>query len=101
MAAVRPQVRDTVLAREAEVAHEAELLRELRVVGDHRSAFQRVQELRRMKAEDLAGAIASNAAPVGLNTESMAGVEHEWQPVTIGDLGECVHVTWLAPKVHS
>jgi len=56
---VRPRVDHVVVTREAEIAHEAHFLGELVVVGDDRAAFERIEELGGVKAEDFAFAEAA------------------------------------------
>src|SRR5205807_9290735 len=81
------------------VVHQADLIRQVIVVGRDGSALECVADLRRVKAEDLGAPEPANVARAMRAPECMCRVEYQLQVVAIGDAGESLDVARATPQV--
>jgi len=84
------------LSRKAEVLEEIDPFLRLLVVHHHRSAFDRVEDLGRMKTQGAHIAFEEDAPALHFDAEGMGGIIDDFQPVLIGDLLNSSRVAGLS-----
>lgn len=83
--AIHARIDHGVLAGKPEVLHPTKFLCQLRVIGGDGPALEGIEDLGGVKAEDLAAAEVANRSPPVRAAEGVGGVEHQGEPVPVGD----------------
>ena len=68
---IDPQGQDRIVSRKSEVPHQAQTLRQVLIVGDNRTAFDRVKEFGGVEAQDLGVPEATEQRPLIRTCESV------------------------------
>src|SRR5438445_10813613 len=97
--AVRPYVDDVVIAAESEVAHQPHLFGQNVVVGQHSATFERVEEFRGMKAEDLATPEATDRIAFVGASKRMSRIEHKLQISAARNRFQSFNITRASPRM--
>src|SRR5436190_13609874 len=92
---VRADRDDVVVAGEPEVRHQPHLPRERRVIRSDRAAFERVEELRCVKAEDLRRAEVADHHAAARAAECVRRVEEQRELVTLRNARQRLDVAQL------
>ncbi len=98
---VDAQAGDLIDAGDAVIAHQSDLIRQSGVMGRHGAAFQGVEDLRRVKAEDLRVAEPADRPTAMRGAERVRGVEDQVQAASSGERLERVDGARPPPQMHA
>lgn len=96
---VGPDVDHIVEAGKAEIRHEPDPPGQGVIIGADGSSFKRVQELRRVEAEDLSQSKSADHAAVVGAAKGVSRIKHQTEIAPLGDLLEGGDITRPAPHV--
>src|SRR3989440_7109187 len=99
--AVGPYVYDFVVAGKTEILHQTHPGCQLVIVSCHCAAFEGVEELGGVEAEDFRITETANHAPSTRNSKSMRGVKYQSEITAPAYLFNRFHVTGVTPEVNA